>query len=65
MAGPPAGSGPNANNFSRSQQAFDNGAVTTTKDSVFLGFGLEGLAPAARDRLREAVVQAPRRPLAR
>jgi hypothetical protein len=22
--------------------------VTTTKDSVFLGFGLEGLTPAAR-----------------
>lgn len=48
VGGPPAGSGPNANNFSRSQQAFDNGAITTTKDSVFLGFGLEGLAPADR-----------------
>jgi hypothetical protein len=48
-AGPPAGSGPNANTWSRSQQAFDNGAVTTTRDSVFLGFGLEGLAPKERN----------------
>ena len=49
---PPAGSGPNANTWSRSQNAFgdsfDQGALTTTKDSVFTGFGLEGLAPAAR-----------------
>jgi len=47
-AAPPAGSPPNANTWGRSQQAFDQGALTTTKDSVFLGFGLEGLAPAAR-----------------
>jgi hypothetical protein len=47
-APPPAGSGPNANSWSRSEQAFDNGAVTTTKDTVYLGFGLEGLAPADR-----------------
>jgi hypothetical protein len=48
VAPPPAGSGPNANSWSRSEQAFDNGAVTTTKDTVYLGFGLEGLAPADR-----------------
>jgi hypothetical protein len=48
VAGPPAGSGPNSTDWSRSQQAFDNGAATTTRDTVFLGFGLEGLAPAQR-----------------
>ena len=42
VAGPPAGSGPNSTDWARSQQAFDVGAVTTTKDTVFLGFGLEG-----------------------
>jgi hypothetical protein len=48
VGGPPAGSPDNANNWSRSQQAFDTGAVTTTKDTVYLGFGLEGLAFADR-----------------
>ena len=47
-APPPAGSGPNANTWARSQKAFDNGAVTTTKDTVYLGFGLEGLPQAKR-----------------
>lgn len=47
--GPPPGSGPNSNNWTRSQEAFDSGAVTTTPDTVFAGFGLEGLTPAARD----------------
>ena len=47
-AAPPAGSNPNPNTWSRSQKAFDNGAATTTKDTVYLGFGLEGLAPAQR-----------------
>ena len=44
----PAGSPANANTWSRSEQAFDNGAVTTTRDTVYAGFGLEGLAPADR-----------------
>jgi hypothetical protein len=58
VAGPPAGSGPNSTDWSRSQQAFDNGAATTTRDTVFLGFGLEGLAPADRiDFLRRAFRQ--------
>ncbi|HET6531935.1 MAG TPA: M14 family zinc carboxypeptidase [Actinoplanes sp.] len=47
VAGPPPG-GLNSTDWSRSQQAFDNGAATTTRDTVFLGFGLEGLAPADR-----------------
>ncbi|WP_433532400.1 M14 family zinc carboxypeptidase [Micromonospora sp. CA-263727] len=51
VAGPPAGSSPGANDWSRSQQAFEEGSVVVTRDTVYLGFGLEGLAPAARDEL--------------
>ncbi|MBQ1024151.1 M14 family metallopeptidase [Micromonospora sp. C95] len=51
VAGPPAGSAPAANDWSRSQQAFEEGSVVVTPDTVYLGFGLEGLAPAARDEL--------------
>ena len=51
MAGPPAGSAGNANDWSRSQQAFEEGSVVVTGDTVYLGFGLEGLPPAARDDL--------------
>jgi hypothetical protein len=50
-AGPPPGSQPAANDWSRSQKAFEEGAVVLTADPVYLGFGLEGLAPAARDDL--------------
>ncbi|MFI2274915.1 hypothetical protein ACH45F_21430 [Catenuloplanes sp. NPDC020197] len=32
-------------------RVFEDGAVITTPDTVLLGFGLEGLAPAARDDL--------------
>ena len=34
---------------SRSQPAFEEGAVVVTTDTVYIGFGLEGLAPAVRD----------------
>ncbi|MFF5214431.1 M14 family zinc carboxypeptidase [Micromonospora sp. NPDC000442] len=51
VAGPPAGSAPAANDWSRSQQAFEEGSAVVTRDTVYLGFGLEGLAPAARDEL--------------
>ncbi|MCM0674751.1 immune inhibitor A [Micromonospora phytophila] len=51
VAGPPPGSASAANDYSRSQQAFEEGSVVVTADTVYLGFGLEGLAPAARDEL--------------
>jgi hypothetical protein len=51
VAGAPAGSPSNSSDWTRSQQAFDSGAVVTTADTVFLGFGLEGLDPAARTDL--------------
>ncbi|QGN49554.1 zinc carboxypeptidase [Micromonospora sp. WMMC415] len=51
VAGQPPGSAGNATDWARSQQAFEEGAAVVTADTVYLGFGLEGLAPAARDDL--------------
>lgn len=48
VAPPPAGSQP-APSFTRIQTAFEEGAVVVTRDTVFTGFGLEGLDPAARN----------------
>jgi hypothetical protein len=51
VTGPPPGSGPNGNNFTRTTAAgFPEGAAITTEDSIYLGFGLEGIAtPQARN----------------
>ncbi len=43
VAGAPAGSGTNDNDWSRSQKAFEEGAAVTTEDTVYTGFGAEGL----------------------
>jgi hypothetical protein len=50
VTGPAPGSAPNANNFIRTTAAgFPEGAAITTDDSVYLGFGLEGISgPASR-----------------
>ncbi|MEU8613978.1 M14 family zinc carboxypeptidase [Actinoplanes sp. NPDC048791] len=56
VAGPPPGSGRNSTDWARSQLAFDSGAAVTTADSVFLGFGLEGLPEDKRvDLVRRAL----------
>ena len=48
MAGPPPGSGPNANNFVFTTGAgFPEGAAITTEDTIYLGFGFEGITGAA------------------
>ena len=44
VSGAPAGSAPNSNDWIRTQRAFDEGSAVTTEDTVFLGFGAEGLA---------------------
>jgi hypothetical protein len=49
VAGPAPGSAPGATDWERTQRVIDEGAVTVTKDTVYTGFGLEGLAPATRD----------------
>jgi len=42
--GAPAGSSPNANDFTRTTAAgFPEGPVATTKDSIYFGFGFEGI----------------------
>ena len=48
VPGAPAGSDPNNNDYQRDQSAFDEGAVVVTADTVYAGFGAEGLAPAQR-----------------
>ncbi|GAB2864785.1 M14 family metallopeptidase [Actinocorallia aurea] len=47
IPGPPEGSSVSANDFVRTALAFEEGAGVTTKDTVYLGFGLEGLSSAA------------------
>jgi hypothetical protein len=51
--GPPAGSSPNANNWARTTAAgFPEGAVVATPDTLYMGFGLEGIAtPSARNEV--------------
>ncbi len=48
VAGPPEGSAPNPNDWARSQLAYEEGAVTVTEDTVYTGFGLEGLSAEER-----------------
>jgi hypothetical protein len=47
VAGPPAGSATVGNDWARSQTAFEEGAGVVTKDSVYVGFGVEGLTTDA------------------
>ncbi|MEV0458446.1 M14 family metallopeptidase [Catellatospora methionotrophica] len=51
VAAPPDGSGAGSNTWARSQQAFEEGSIVVTRDTVFTGFGAEGLTPAQRDDL--------------
>jgi hypothetical protein len=47
VAGPPAGSAPNPNNFQRlAAGGFKEGPVVATSDTLFFAFGLEGVATA-------------------
>ncbi len=49
VSGAPEGSDPNNNDWERDQLAFEEGAVVVTDDTVYAGFGAEGLAPSQRD----------------
>jgi hypothetical protein len=45
VTGPPPGSGPNSNNWTRTTAGgFPEGAVVSTPDSIYMGFGFEGIA---------------------
>jgi hypothetical protein len=58
VTGPPAGSSPNPNNFVRTTGAgFPEGAAATTEDTIYFGFGFEGIAgPATRTAVMDRVV---------
>ncbi len=48
VTGPPPGSAPNANNFVRTTAAgFPEGAVVSTGDTLYFGFGFEGVTGTA------------------
>jgi hypothetical protein len=48
VTGPPAGSGPNANNWIRTDAAgFPVGSSISTPDSILMGFGFEGISTQA------------------
>jgi Zinc carboxypeptidase len=51
VTGPPPGSAPNTNNFVRTTAAnIPEGAAITTDDTIYFGFGFEGIAtPTARN----------------
>jgi zinc carboxypeptidase/immune inhibitor InhA-like protein len=53
VTGPPAGSAPNPNNFERvAAGGFKEGPVVATPDTLYFGFGFEGVAtPASRNAL--------------
>lgn len=54
VSGPPEGSSPNPNNFERTTAGgFPEGSVVATDDTLYMGFGLEGVSDAAS---REAVM---------
>jgi hypothetical protein len=49
IGGPPTGSGPNPNRFFRTQSVgYQVGAATATHDTLYLGFGIEGVDGAQR-----------------
>ncbi len=61
VAGAPPGSAPNGNDFTRTTAAgFPEGAVVTTPDSLYFGFGFEGVAdPSARAAVMGRAVRYP------
>jgi hypothetical protein len=58
VTGPPPGCAPNSNNCVRTTAGgFPEGAAITTEDSVYFGFGLEGIAtPGARNAVMGRVM---------
>ena len=47
-AGPPEGSAPNPNNYIRTESVgFEEGAIVSTEDTLYFGFGFEGISEAA------------------
>ncbi|MEV5963339.1 M14 family zinc carboxypeptidase [Kribbella sp. NPDC051952] len=59
VPGAPAGSAANPNDWIRTTAAFDEGAGIATRDTVYLGFGAEGLTTQAMrtDLVRRSMIQ--------
>jgi hypothetical protein len=59
VTGPPPGSAPNSNNFVRTTaEGFPEGAAITTEDTIYFGFGFEGIAtPAARNAVMDRAIR--------
>jgi hypothetical protein len=59
VTGPAPGSAPNGNNFTRTTAAgFPEGAAITTNDTIFFGFGFEGIStPGARNTVMGRVME--------
>jgi hypothetical protein len=56
VPGPPEGSAPNPNDFIRTESVgFEEGAAVSTEDTLYFGFGFEGITDATT---REAVMGA-------
>jgi hypothetical protein len=48
VAGPPPGSAANANDWTRTESVgFEEGAVVATEDTLYFGFGFEGITGAS------------------
>jgi hypothetical protein len=58
VAGPPPGSAPNTNDWIRTTAAgFPEGAAVTTPDSIYFGFGFEGIrGPAKRNDVMRRIM---------
>ena len=56
-AAPPAGSQPGTDTWVRSERAFEEGSAVVTDDTVFTGFGAEGLtgAPARANFIKRSM----------
>ena len=50
--GPPAGSVPNDNNWIRTQALIEESAAVATADTLYYGFGLEGVRGGGRHAAR-------------
>jgi hypothetical protein len=59
VTGPPPGSSPNANNFTRTDASgFPVGNTIATPHSLLMGFGLEGVStPAERNEVMARVLE--------
>ena len=59
---PPEGTDSPTNGWTRRGAEFSEGGVVTTDDTVYTGFGFEGINESARTEFMRRTLVAPRRP---